>query len=687
MNMRLLHKIGGTLLAPFIILGLLFVMAANTGVLCFLDITGLSALFTKFLVRQRFGNLNPGSAIDLDRAQRIVAGFSATGKAKVEGNPHIVTVNGKLGIRVNLKPDEAKVIGAPKYAYYVEGSHFEMGVLLGLLAESSIRRMSIDFVDNVIFDYMKIKGDYSLLGRIAADFIYLISRYSDAIVPDELTAEIWGLWHGSRLAKPQSGISLRKLFVLNYGIDIILSWVYAGTEALLTVVGIKIADFRPPAACNGFAAFGPQAAKSPEHKDGFWFGRDFMFPTCGPVFGECAAHIVYNGDGHISPRSRLQAAVLADDPTINPRSLPYRNPDQLLLRALINAPGHGSRRAGLQLVFGAPGMVGAVATVNASGVAMGADMINSRNCSWRRVGLNSLMMIRYATQYSDSAEAVVSLMTRLPRGVSWLYLLASASPEGDKAAAIEATMKTDNNNFLRYTPSELRKIGSDGKSLLPDADFISKHSSGPYRQGLMVRWHNWQQDPAWFDFNQKLFEHYQRKWEPVKDQWGVRGQLCTSKHDYTLPGSFYFAPQRDKRDNLMLAGNQHIMPEMRLLGMSDWSNLVAAESDYCDFQWRYDVLNNKLDTAINNGPMDQAKARDIINFLRPYNSDGSKAEFHAYYGVHTNPDGSQQDIPFHEVMVFGSVSLFDLRSLSIETLYDHYADPWVPVSLKGFIGL
>jgi hypothetical protein len=631
------------LVAPFAILLLPMVMLANSGFLAFLDITGLSDWLTRRRCRARFGEVRRDDAVDPRRVARIAAAFEAGG-ARVAGT-EAAGVNGRLGVRVRLEPAGAAAAAPPKFAWYVEGSHYEMGTLLGILAEPRVRRMGVEYVDNVVFDFLGAKRRFPLLGRIAADFVHLASRCADILVPDELTAEIWGLWQGSRLADPKSGVSLRRLFVLNYGIDVILSWIYAGADALLRLLGFEPRAWRPPAACNGFAAIGPE----------FWFGRDFMFPTCGPVFGECAGHIVYAGDGHVGPLQRGAK----------------RRPG-LFMRA----PGRDGRTAGLQLVFGAPGMVGAVTSLNEHGLAMGVDMINNRSCDWKRVGINSLPMVRFAGQYSRDAVAAVDLMARLPRGVSWLYLLAAAGPDGDRAAAVEAAMKTANADWLRFVPARFRRPGPDGRALLPVNAFLGGHSSGPNHHGLMVRWADWEPDPAWQDWNEGLFGACGVDWEGVKDQWGPTGMLCRAPADHSLPGPYYFAPQRDRRPDLLVAGNNFIIPEMRLLAMNDWSAALTGPDQASDFQWRYDVLNAKLQAALASGPLGHGAARDLINFLRPYEADGRPAEFHEYWGKGLAPG---------QVPVHGGVCLAELRSLRLETLYGRYADPWVPVSLRAFV--
>lgn len=678
--MNILRMALGAVVTPCVAIALAILVGCNFIVLNLADLLGLSTLLSKWEVRRRYGAIARSSAIDLARANAIVAAFALPGETGVAESPLVVAVNGRLGVRVELLPARGAPIANPKYAYYVEGSHFEMGVLLGMLAAPAIRRMSEDYLANVVFDFAKAKRSFPGLGRILADLLYSMARYTDALVPDEMSAEIWGLWQGMHLVEKRPGSAARHLFVLNYGIDILLSWVYSGADGILKLLGFDPAGFSVPFGCNGFAAFGPKAAAGSDQADpgrgGYWFGRDFMFPTCGETFGACAAHIVYNGDGQIGPRQRRKAQARGGD------APPYRDPKRLLLHSLSQAPGHGLRRSRPQLVFSAPGMVGAVTALNDRGLCMGLDMINQHNCSWSRVGINSMMMVRYAIQYSDDSAELVKLMARLPRGVTWLYLLADGGSDGDKAVAIEAGMKTGRTDFLRYTPAFLQGPGPLGKPALPDQAFIDAHSSGPFHKGMMLRWHDWEYDKAWLGFNEELFRRNGKPWDKVKGQWGPDGMICATPTDDDIPGTYYFPPQREDRDDLMLAGNNFLVPEMRLMAMSAWTNLVGADFN-SDFQWRYDTLNRLMRKELAMGPLSRERARDTINFLRPYDGKQPAAHF-SYYGVDKH---SGRPIPPDQVLVYGNINLVDLRALSMETLYDRYADPWVRVSLARFAQL
>ena len=79
----------------------------------------------------------------------VTAAFDADG---YDVDTHVFK-NGKLGVRA--KHRTATINGDPqqkKKAFYVEGSHEEMGYLLGRLAEEDVSRMTTSFVDHMIWD-------------------------------------------------------------------------------------------------------------------------------------------------------------------------------------------------------------------------------------------------------------------------------------------------------------------------------------------------------------------------------------------------------------------------------------------------------------------------------------------------------------------------------------------------------
>jgi hypothetical protein len=553
----------------------------------------------------------------------------------------------------------------PKRLFYLQGSHFEMGYLLGLMAEGDVARMTVDYVENVVFDFAGNKQKHPFLGTLIADLIYRLAASARAHLPKDMLAELYGIYAGCVTANPKTQVRLRDLLVLNYGVDVICSLVYAGAERILAFFGVDVENWEVPAACNGFVVSGKAGGGRT------FMGRDFMFPTCN-VFGDTSAPILYFSDGRLSPRD-------GPGPALEREAAPQR-------RFWEPVPG-----APLPcLAFASPGMVGAVTAMNPFGVAMGVDMVNGRNCKWRNVGLNSLLMVRHVVQRSRSAREAVSRLRSTRRGVTWIYLIGDGT--AGEGVVVEAGASGEYRNVLRYVPAELRRL-----DLLPTRSFLDQYPpDSHFANGMGERWMGWRLPKEWMEseitgeavswgrFNESLFRHFHLPL--MKDRWGPKGVFGRDHHDRVVPNAFYFAPQRESRSDVVVVTNQFLLPEMRLLAMNEWTaHFASAAGNYDDFQWRYDVLNRKITEELEKRKgrgltFDSAQA--LIDFLRPYEPDGRPTENHTYYGVYRDQVSRPTEVP-----IGGVVCVFDLTGLTMRAHYGWYADEWVEVAFKGFVGL
>jgi hypothetical protein len=604
----------------------------------------------------------PWSDYVLRRAGEISLKLGPQGWSAEAGARTVVLTQGSFGMCVPHKSARDQRSRRAKRLYYLQGSHFEMGYLLGLMAEKDVARMTVDYVDNVIFDFAGDKGKHPFLGTLIADLVYRLAVSAKAHLPKEMTAELYGIYAGCITANPDTRVLMRDLLDLNYGIDIILSLVYAGAEPILKIFGVDVARWKNPAACNGFVVTGKAAG------GGAFMGRDFMFPTCNE-FGDTCAPILYFSDGRLSPKD---------------------GPGPSLQSARAGAEGAGFwkeiPRAPLPcLVFASPGMVGAVTAMNRYGVAMGVDMVNGRNCKWRDVGINSLLMVRRTIQRSRSAKRAVDSVRAAKRGVTWLYLIGDGG--SGQGVVVEAGASGRDRNPLRYAPRELRKSG-----LLPTRDFLKQNPAGSrFSNGMGERWPGWRLSGKWLEsettgavvpwgrFNESLFRRFHMPL--MKGKWGPRDVFGVDQHDRVVPNPYYFAPQRECRDDLIVVTNHFLLPEMRLLAMNEWTaHFAAAKDSYDDFQWRYDVLNRGILTELEkNGALTLDSARNLIDFLRPYEPDGAPAANHNYYGVYRDRVSRPTEVP-----IGGVVSVFDLKELRMKAHYGWYADEWVEVDFKSF---
>lgn len=471
----------------------------------------------------------------------------------------VIEQPGRLGIRAIHKTAFNYDTLEPKKAYYLEGSSYDMGYMMGLLAEKEISSMAVDFTDKVIFDFIKERDQNR--GSLLMDMLLkLLNTFTKGMFNQlsvQLRDEINGLYDGCKAANQKTNVTINRLVSLNFDIDVLCSLVYTGAFILKSIPNANPSYFRIPLACNGFSVFGNAAG------NGHYFGRDFMFTNAG-VFQNNAATIIYN---------------------------PKR--------------GYG-REAYPMVSIGAPGMIGSIAGMNIFGVGMGVNMSPGANCTPGKIGTNSLLLARTCLQYGDSAEEAVRIMVETPRGVSWNYIIADGN--NDRACVVEAGASDIKGEFTSYPPST-------NKQLLPDRNFLRFHKSAEYNKGLMVRWNDYKYPREYLDFNPGLCRD---KRKPDMDCFSERGYINKSFNDKNCPSTNYFAPQREARNDVVIVTNHYVIPEMRFFSMYPWTSRIIGDS-VNEIQWRYDELNNEILSAIQNkGYINFECARGIIDFLSPY---------------------------------------------------------------------
>ncbi len=545
-----------------------------------------------------------------ERIARLIEAFAADGY-DVDRKTDVRIHKGNIGIVATHRSATIGRTGKYKRSFYLEGSPYTMGYLMGLLAESDISRMCDEFNEKVVFDFLNVHLPWELeeiLGELLEDIIGLMSNSIPQDLPPDIVDELHGVLDGCRTANHKTSVCKEDLGVLNYGIDGLLAFVYTGLHPVGKPLPalLRPEHLRIPLMCNGFSISGEAVVNH-----GHLMGRDFMFPTAD-VFQDTACHIIRR------PNDGL--------PTVS---------------------------------VAAPGMVGSITALNVRGVAGGVDMEPSGACDTARPGVNSLLLVRHCIEHGATCDEAVEIAVAAQRGVAWAYILA----DGDtgKACVLEAGRSQTTPGFLAYPPHEMLPY-------LPGQAFLDAHPSTPFRNGLMVRWSDTRIDPGFSEFNPGLFHRSGKKYDP--SAFGPDGFLDRTWKEHNCPEAYYFAPQRELSDKVVLLTNHFLIPEMRLTAMRDWTNEVA-KGNWDDIQWRYDELCHRMVTAIRQGPVTQEKAREIIDFLNP------ARDYPGYY----NSDAK----PLDQVQIPGAVSLLDLKARSIETHFGYYSDMWVTVTLPRYI--
>lgn len=567
-----------------------------------------------------------------------------------------VTDGGKYGIRAAHREAVNYDTGKPKVAFYLEGTPYEIGYQMGRLAEEEVAMMTTTFVKNVPMDFVFPDLPDELKEKIGAIIMEIFESSvkklaaSDAI-PKQYNDQIMGILAGCKKVKPDTKVTLYGLQALNYGAEVINSLIYHGE--FFKKKGILPSHFKIPMMCNAFSLSG-KAVEGNHH----YFGRDFMF-VAGRAFQDTACLVIYNPDQTFNGIKALPSVIQT-----------------------------------------APGMVGSISGVNINGVAMGVDISPSKACDPENPGLNSLLMVRHCVDYGKDAQAAVDLVKEAKRGVSWIYPFADGST--GKAGMIEAVKSIDFDNadklakyFLALAlekPNSLlfkpliKHFISGLKKHLPGVDFIKTHMQqfDQLKTGVFTRWSTYKYPADYLDYDKGLWNYYNKMFgflgiKELHDDALTPGGFINrfikgSETEKNCPSTYYFAPQREMSPDIILAANHFISPELRLTNMNYWSAALMNVSGLNDdFQWRYDELNKLIREALKKGPVNKKTALELIDFLNP-----KREKFPLYY------DGNPRSKDGKEIVIEGSVSLFDLKEKTIDSLFGYYCDKWVSITLPRY---
>lgn len=240
-----------------------------------------------------------------------------------------VSYQGQRGARAESKTATVLSTGEPKYVLYVEGTGFQMGYLVGLLAPKETNMMCEDYLEHIVPELIVPEWDHKLANDtiyhavidLLRDFLMNGSNesfdkyYPLGVFPEELVQEMKGLVAGVQASSsPSSSVNLRSLVTLNYGMDFLMAnvlhgklpfllsthlqqWKGTESETVRTQLHTLLTEneeearsvFHVPAYCDAWAARGA-ATKGGQSA---FFSRDFQLPTAN-VFQNIQSMIIYN---------------------------------------------------------------------------------------------------------------------------------------------------------------------------------------------------------------------------------------------------------------------------------------------------------------------------------------------------------------------------------------------------------
>ncbi len=474
-------------------------------------------------------------------------------------------LNDAIGVMAVHNTSKDYDTGSGKTSYYLDGTPYERGYLLGLLAEPQISQMAVKFTDSIIFDFIDAEflNILPLLNKLMVSLLYEMCDAGYDALPAHIHEEVDGILAGCKKSNPRTQVTHQRLAVMNMGFDALCALAYTGGFLRERAPDLSHEAIRLTMMCNAFSVYGALAG------GGHYFARDFMFVT-GGVFQRYIAHFIHvpsQGEGEIV--------------------YPY-------------------------VSITAPGIVGSISAMNTKGVAVGVNMSPAANCDPKQLGMNSLLLARECILRGGSAREAADVIFSTNRGVTWNYALSDGA--NDEACTMEAGASWPVLDPLQYPPAHWRPY-------LPDEAFLQGHPAAPLVNGAIARWCEVAFPEEYYAFNPELWKHYQQTVNPniklLEGAFLPDGFINRTPKEKNCPLGYYFAPQRTQ-GNVHITTNHFLMPQMRLCAMDAWTQLVA-RGHINDIQWRYDELNHQIRQALaERGFIDYDTAKRLAEFLAPY---------------------------------------------------------------------
>jgi len=215
----------------------------------FLSISGaLKSILARFLIfykgrktRSIFLSIN-GAAKSTDE---LTQAFAQDGYDVVQN----LNFQGKRGLEAQSRTAQNYETREKKTVYYVEGSHYQMGYLLGQMAAAKVETMTTKFLDSIIpsfFHSNVTQPKHEWLWKLAIDLIEDLDKNMRAVVPQPLLDEMHGLADGCRAVNSKTTVSFDKIFTLNVGVDFLLSIVYNVEGLWKKIPGLQPQQVKAP---------------------------------------------------------------------------------------------------------------------------------------------------------------------------------------------------------------------------------------------------------------------------------------------------------------------------------------------------------------------------------------------------------------------------------------------------------
>jgi len=570
-----------------------------------------------------------------------------------------VTYDGDTGYLAEYQ-DLAKAPKMPKYCLVLTGKPFNMGYQAGYLLPDRTHVMLTDFIRRIALN--------ELLGMLGIDidpdsdqakdifktfYDEAVKNYSGRVeqyIPDYLKDEMEGLVQGVR--DQGYDVDYNQVLLLNQGVDstyFFLASLFnkvpddpnddwdahemalnlfssilkkAGKQGIANN-GSKLSGLNLDTSslmrfgCNEFVISG-SATKGGQT----YHGRDFMFGT-GDVYQDAACVMVYLPDS----------------------GYPF-------------------------VTVAPPGFVGQAVGINIEGLSIGMDVCQGAAFG-KNPGVGCMLVARHVLQQCPDLSSAIDTVKGMPRGVPWIYVIGDNEIDNDYGCGValevgrsddmDPELGADFNglNVLSWLQQALLYSSIDARDGILFNDNLDDILPENPNDGIMIRRAKWQ------------FPEEFKEW----------GMTFDDPPDFSgLDLGVYFPPQREDKDDVVIATNHFILPRMRFTQQDPIVRLLYGAGPLAESVWRYDTMvayitdEDKYDFYGNIdffGDDPEIPARGsaawIIDFL---NTNGENEWFY------WKP--IDQEVHGHHVIMNNTTK-------ELKGLFGYMTDPWVGIDLQKFV--
>jgi hypothetical protein len=598
-------------------------------------------------------------------------GLELVADTEVQGdNGYLTLFPGKFSSGINAVGE--RIGPFPKYALILTGTPYNMGYQAATLRSAEGYRMLTDFMKRVCLQQFASLGLHLPQEGPLSDELYrlIYGAILDVVglmekdLPDNLRQEMRGFADGMNAAgyhnDPYSGmaISYQHLLVINEAIDstffflgAVLGYaketpenraVIASCRKTFLTILAKTSDSQNTLAesdevllarvrqhyqntgellrfgCNELVVAGKATASGETYH-----GRDFMFSTAD-TYQDVASLVVYLPD----------------------QGYPF-------------------------LTVSVPGFIGQSVGINIKGLSMGQDV-----CMLEFIGstpgVGSMLMIRDVLQNSASLAQAIERLRTTPRGIPWVFAVATASPDSRYGYAAELEVLTnqrpnDVKDGFNTLPLWLQAKYSREIRLLNKLDKEDLTRTGNIDRGVLVRG---------------------ATWAYPSDESFLSPRL--DPQDYPSYTAFYnegyhFTEQIENQPDVLAATNHFIRPRMRMLQFAPLiSTIYGSTSALAESVWRYEnIITNitnyygRIDFfGTNPDSPELGSAGWLIDFLNTQRDYPWFYRDPARQGNYTRPVDTWVD---------GHHAVMNNSQREIRALFGYMTDPWVGLRLQPFV--